>query len=112
VRRTVQAIRGQTRGSDTIGVWHERIAVLLPHTTLEGALAAGERLRAAVAREPVRAGAADLRVTASAGLAAFQERGTIFFDSVLKAAEGALAEALTRGGDRLCVAGPPAPPSA
>ena len=112
VRRVVAAVRTQTRASDSLGVYQDRIAILLPHTTIEGAGSAAERLRTAVGREVFRAGGAELRLTVSAGLAAFQERGTIFFDSVLKAAEAALVQAVTAGGDRVVVAAPsPAPPA-
>jgi diguanylate cyclase (GGDEF)-like protein len=110
--RVVRAIQGQTRTSDSIGLFQERIALIFPHTDVAAARAVAERLREVVARESFRAGSVELRVTLSVGIAAFHERGTIFFDSVLKAAEGALAQALAAGGDQVQIAlagGGPAP---
>jgi diguanylate cyclase (GGDEF)-like protein len=108
----IRAIQTQARTSDALGLYQERIVLILPHTPLSGATVVAARLREAAAREAFRAGDAELRITVSAGLAAFQEHGTIFFDSILKAAEAALAQAVAAGGDRVetAVAGP-APPS-
>jgi diguanylate cyclase (GGDEF)-like protein len=108
LRSLADKARGQLRGSDAIGRWEERLVLVLPHTAADGARAIAERLRGAAARlERVReAGAAPL--TLSVGAATFHERGAIFFDSVLKSAEAALAEAQAEGGDRI-ETGPPAP---
>jgi len=101
LQRAVRAAQAHTRTSDTIGVYQDRVALLLPHTPLSGAHRVAERLRAAVAQEAFRVGGVELHVTVSVGLAGFHDRSTIFFDSVLKAAEGALAQAVAGGGDRV-----------
>jgi diguanylate cyclase (GGDEF)-like protein len=111
LRRVVRSMHAQKRASDSLGLYQERLALLLPHTPMAGAHAVAQRLRESIARESFKAGATELRVTLSVGLAAFQERGTIFFDSVLKAAEAALAQAVSSGGDRIETSAPAAGPA-
>ena len=45
-----------------------------------------------------------LRISASLGVATLDDEDTIFFDAVLKKAEGALAQVTARGGDSVAVA--------
>jgi len=109
--RVIRAIQAQTRTSDTVGLYQDRIALILPHTDPAGARTVAERVRAAAGGQDFRMGTTDLRVTVSIGGSAFHERSTIFFDSILKSAEAALAQAIASGGDRIEMAaaahGPP-----
>ncbi len=101
LRRILQTARGQSRTSDAAGFYQDRLVLILPHTAAEGAMAAALRLREAVAAEAFHTERADLRVTVSIGLSTFHDRGTIFYDSILKAAEAAVAAAHAKGGDRI-----------
>jgi len=106
----VKLIQAQTRASDSIALFHDRLAAILPHTDAAGAHAFAERIREQVRRETFRVGGKEIRFTVSIGLSTFVERTTIFYDSILKTAESALAAATAAGGDRLEVAVPgPAP---
>ncbi|GAC1649706.1 MAG: hypothetical protein NVS4B3_07210 [Gemmatimonadaceae bacterium] len=51
----------------------EEIAILMPQTTLNGALDGAERLRAALASRPAKISGQEIRVTASFGVAAYPE---------------------------------------
>jgi diguanylate cyclase (GGDEF)-like protein len=109
--RVVLLLQTRTRASDSVGLYHDRIAVILPHTDETGARSLAERVRERVKAELFRAGAKELHLTVSLGLSSFAERTTIFFDSILKTAEGALQAAVAAGGDRLEIASPgQAPP--
>ena len=78
----------------------EEIAVLLPHTPQRGAEELAERLRAAVAGRPVRAGGRDLDVTVSFGVASLHE-STTAEEGLFAAADRALYAA--KAGGRNCV---------
>lgn len=101
LHRIVRLIQGQTRASDSVGLYHDRVAIVLPHTDLSGAEALAERIRERTRSEVVRVAGREMKFTLSVGLSAFNERGTIFYDSILKTAEAALQAALGGGGDRL-----------
>ncbi len=106
----IRTFQQRSRSTDLIGRWNEsRLLWVLPHTPLEGALVAAERIRAAVEELEILSGARRIRVTLSAGLACFVQRNTLFFDSVLMLAEEALALAQRLGGNRIEVLSPPAP---
>ena len=103
-------IQTQTRASDSVALFQDRIAAILPHTDATGAHSFAERIREQIRRETFRVGGKEIRFTVSIGLSTFSERTTIFYDSILKTAEGALQAATSAGGDRLEVAVPgPAP---
>jgi diguanylate cyclase (GGDEF)-like protein len=110
--RVVLLLQTQTRASDSVGLFHDRIALILPHTDVSGAQSLAERIREKVRAEVFRVGAKELRLTLSLGLSVFAERTTIFYDSILKTAESALQAAVAAGGDRLEIASPgQAPPT-
>jgi diguanylate cyclase (GGDEF)-like protein len=110
--RIVLLLQTQTRASDSVGLFHDRIALILPHTDVAGARALAERIRAKVKAEPFKVGAKELRLSLSQGLSSYAERTTIFFDSIMKTAESALQVAIAAGGDRLEIASPgQAPPT-
>lgn len=74
VLRALPAIaHGQLRTQDVFARWGgEEFLVLLPGTALDGATQVGERLRAAVAANPVQFEGRELKVTASFGVAEFR----------------------------------------
>src|SRR6185295_7447997 len=47
----VKLIQAQTRASDSIALFHDRLAAILPHTDAAGAHAFAERIREQVRRE-------------------------------------------------------------
>ncbi len=70
LEQVVARLRPQLRDSDGVGrLGGEEFAVLLPQTSLAAAEAVAERLRGAIAGEPVTAGSAVIDVTASFGVA-------------------------------------------
>jgi diguanylate cyclase (GGDEF)-like protein/PAS domain S-box-containing protein len=71
LRRLAQVVQASVRPYDWVGRWGgEEILVVLPETTEEQALVAGERIRAAVAAGPLETNtSAPLQVTVSVGVA-------------------------------------------
>lgn len=109
VEDVVELLRGATRNCDYLGrLLDDRLMAVLPHTDERGARTAGERLLKAARKLTFEAGGNAIRITLSIGLATFAEGNTMFFDSLVQAAERAHAQAARDGGDRLLV-GDPAP---
>ncbi len=102
--RTVRRLQPQVRLSDVVGHYQDHLVVLLPHSGIEGARAVAERFLVAVRSEPFPVAWTPQQLTASVGVAAFERQATIFYDSVLKSAESALAQAVAAGGDQVVVA--------
>lgn len=97
-------LRDATRAPDIVTHLHgEEFAVLLPDTGFDGALAAGERMRAAVADGPVRlpgaapdGGPVELVVTCSVGVATFPAHASDR-ESLYRAADRAMLRAKEGG---------------
>jgi diguanylate cyclase (GGDEF)-like protein len=104
--RLVRMLQAQARASDAIALYQDRVALLLPHTDESGARTVAERIRERVRSEGFLVAGKELKFTVSIGLSTFAEKSTIFYDSILKNAEGALQAASDAGGDRLEVAAP------
>jgi diguanylate cyclase (GGDEF)-like protein len=81
----------------------EFLVVLASCQSLEGAQQAAERMREAVSRIELRAGGADLRITASGGVALYPEEGA-GWDSLFTTADRRLYAAKA-GGRNLVIAG-------
>jgi diguanylate cyclase (GGDEF)-like protein len=63
-------LRAETRAGDIAGRWGgEEFMIIMPRTDLDGAFAVAERLRLAIAAEPVAAGYVTIDVTVSGGCA-------------------------------------------
>lgn len=78
----------------------EEIAVLLPETSLPGAAELADRLRKAVAAQPISAQGNPIRVTISCGVACYPD-GVLTKEALFAAADRALYEAKSAG--RNCV---------
>jgi diguanylate cyclase (GGDEF)-like protein len=99
VASVVELLMRATRGSDFLGrTADDRLMAVIPHTPPEGARALAERLVAEVAQRPLAVGGAEIAISLSIGLSHNQLGETMYFDSLLHAAEAALGEAGERGG--------------
>ncbi len=94
-----------SRSCDFVGRLGERFVIVLPHTDAKGAQLLAQRLHDRVAELDVRVDERPLRISASVGVATQDGDESIFFDTVLKRAESALGEVLSRGGDAVALAG-------
>jgi len=107
VEDVVELLRGTTRNCDYLGrLLDDRLMAILPHTDKDGALRATARLLKAARQLSFEAGGNPIRVTLSIGLATYEDGNTMFFDSLVQAAEKAHAEASREGGDRVLVRAP------
>jgi diguanylate cyclase (GGDEF)-like protein len=101
LRDVAGALKRCSRESDYLARYGgEEFVMILPRTSLPEAQMVAERVRTEVAA--VDAGALDLRVTVSVGVASYPEsaRDT---DGVLGAADAALLRAKARGRNRVCL---------
>src|SRR5207244_9214249 len=91
------------RTSDVGGrVGGDEFIAILPETDADGAMAAGDKLRAAI-REPYVLGRANAAVGASVGVSLFPRHGDDP-DALLNAADAALYRAKREGRDRTALA--------
>ncbi len=103
----VDLLQNATRTCDYLGrLMDDRLMAILPHTTREGAEVAARRLIAAAHGLVFEADGHRVSVTLSAGISHFENDNTMFFDSLVEAAELALVEAAEEGGDRFIYRSP------
>jgi diguanylate cyclase (GGDEF)-like protein len=104
--RTVgDRVRLALRTEDLLGRWGgEEFVAVLPTTGLAGAVAVAERVRAAIAANPVRTGDSQADVTVSVGCAS----GDGDPAGLIRQASGALRQAKRAGKNRVVAADPPA----
>jgi diguanylate cyclase (GGDEF)-like protein len=108
LRWTASIMRKQLRPYDLVGRHGgEEFVVVLPGCDARGAMAAAERLRAAVAGTVVPLGAGGLRVTCSIGVAVWNAPDRWTREALLDAADGALYEAKSSGRNRVVFAPSP-----
>jgi two-component system cell cycle response regulator len=107
LRAVAERLRAQVRASDVVARWGgEEFVVAMAGATAEDAMAAAERLRAAVAEAPVAQDAAGAPVwtTVSIGVALAARGGAV--DALMEAADAALYRAKRAGRDRVEFARP------
>lgn len=92
-----------SRSCDFVGRLGERFVVVLPHTDAKGAQLLAQRLHDRVSELDVRVDDRPLRVSVSVGVSTQDGDESIFFDTVLKQAEVALGEVISRGGDSVAL---------
>jgi diguanylate cyclase (GGDEF)-like protein len=100
LRRVARALADISREADLPARYGgEELALILPHTDMEGAYAIAERIRTAVEalRVPRSNGDEPLRVTASLGVASSREGGK---EALIADADSALYEAKRQGKNR------------
>ena len=78
----------------------EELAILLPQTTLPGAVELADRLRRAVGAKPIAWNSEEIHVTISCGVACYPE-GVLTKEALFAAADRAMYEAKSAG--RNCV---------
>ena len=108
-----RAVR-QVRSVDLVGrLGGEEFVIVMPETSLGGAIVVAERLRAAVAEEPfVLQGKGDkVRVTVSVGIAMTGEGHGDTLESLLQRADEALYAAKDAGRNRIITFPPPRTPA-
>jgi diguanylate cyclase (GGDEF)-like protein len=106
LRHVARVLRENSREVDVPARYGgEEMALILPHTDLEGAYAIAERVRAAIEASPIRRldGNGQLHITASAGVAASTLGRK---DSLIADADAALYAAKRRGKNRTVRAQP------
>lgn len=79
----------------------EEFVIILPQTSIEGALVIAERLRSRVAANTIKTDAGDISVTISIGLASFPVAEKTM-DGLIKKADIALYSAKESGRNRIC----------
>ncbi len=98
LRAAAAAFASAKRGEDILArIGGEEFLVVLPAcVSRDGALQAAERMREAVSRIAVRAGGADVTITASGGVALYPDEG-VDWDSLFTAADRRLYAAKSAG---------------
>lgn len=101
LRNVCAVLRSEMRPFDIIGrLGGEEFAIILPDTNFSGATAAAERLRAAIAADPVSIAGADLAVTASFGVADCLS-GQVDLGAALAQADSAMYQSKKAGRNRV-----------
>lgn len=102
VEDIVALLQRATRGCDYLGrLMDDRLMAILPHTRRDGAVTTASRILAAARDLTFEGDGHRLQVTLSIGVSHYENENTMFFDSLVEAAEVALAEASGTGGDRV-----------
>ena len=101
LEQVIELLQEETRTCDYLGrLMDDRLMAILPHTTAEGAQAGARRILTAARKLTFQPQGSALRVSLSIGISHYEDDNTLFFDSLVEAAEGALSEAMKGGGDR------------
>jgi diguanylate cyclase (GGDEF)-like protein len=101
VEMVVGMLMEATRTSDFLGrTADDRLMAVIPHTPPEGAKMLAERLVAGAAETPLEVDGEKVPISISVGLSHSHSGETMYFDSLLQAAEGAMSQAVEEGGGR------------
>ncbi len=104
-------LEAQTRSCDFLGrLMDDRLLAIVPHTSGDGARVLGQRLLSGVRKLAFESQGKRIPISVSIGTTHNGLGRTLFFDAMLEAGEGALAEAVAAGGDRLVMRDPSAAP--
>jgi len=96
------AVRRSVRDTDLpVSYSRKNILILMPHTSLEGAVSVGKRIRSVIKGSRVEAGGRTFTPTLSLGLSASKPSERMSFAALIKAASAALRFAVERGGGRI-----------
>ena len=101
LRITSRRIQEQVRNEDHLGRYGgEEFLVVLPQTDLAGALATAEKIRLAVAAEPIKAEGAELSIHISLGISQLKGKLHPDINALIRAADEALYRAKESGRNR------------
>jgi two-component system, cell cycle response regulator len=106
LREVAGMLRSTVRAADSLGRYGgEEFLLVMPETDLDGGLASAENLRRVVGRSAIvletAAGASEIRMTISVGLASHEGKHSLDIDGLLRRADDALYEAKERGRDQV-----------
>ncbi|MCA9002089.1 MAG: GGDEF domain-containing protein [Planctomycetes bacterium] len=100
--KVIGLLKTETRSSDFLGrLPDDRLLTVVPHTGAEGTEVLANRILSGARALEFRAGDRNLGVTLSIGFSYSGGEDTMFFDALLEAADEALDDAQSQGGDRL-----------
>ncbi|MDO6441405.1 GGDEF domain-containing protein [Marinobacter sp. 2_MG-2023] len=106
LKETARKLNGHMRAQDVLCRWGgEEVLILLPETDLEGAIHLAEKLRVAIAEEPMHAGEHLIPQTISLGVTSCRGRNDI--ENAIKRADEALYKAKDGGRNRTEAIAPP-----
>lgn len=98
-------VQTSLRGSDVVARYGgEEFAIILPETELDGAVAAAEKIRKNVARNPFPGADASLQIRVSLGVANWPRHKVTHIDQLIRVADDALYIAKESGRDKVVVA--------
>lgn len=101
LKQVSELIRAQLRSIDIVARWGgEEFSVLLPATTPDKAVAAAERIRSSLDRQPILYRGQPIRVTTSIGVTALSTEDERI-ETVVRRADQALYRAKHRGRNRV-----------
>ncbi len=103
-------LHAETRTCDFLGrLMDDRLLAVIPHTDSEGIRILAERMLSGVRQLQFESEGREIKVTVSIGASCLTDGSTMFFDTLLGAAEGALSAAAEAGGDRFLERDPGTP---
>jgi diguanylate cyclase (GGDEF)-like protein len=103
LRQVAALTRDSVRDTDVVARYGgEEFCVLLPETSCEGAMKLAERIRAALAAQPLSVGEQPVSITVSIGVWGSSNSEELEPDTVLGYADAALMEAKAAGKNRVC----------
>jgi len=101
LRMVAEVLQEETRDIDVVARYGgEEFVVVLPETSMDGAVRAAERIRARLAEDGVAVGEQSYTVTLSTGVAEFPTNGDTL-ESLIESADAALYRAKESGRDRV-----------
>jgi len=104
LREVALRMRLRVREADELGrIGSDAFLAVLPHTEEGGAATFADAIQHRLALRPVAVGDAELRVTASVGVAIMRAGENLDVDGLLARATEALASAKRAGGDRIAI---------
>ncbi len=97
----VELLVEETRTCDYLGrLVDDRLMAVLPHTDRRGGETVAMRLLQAGRERTFAGSGSPLKITLSIGLSHYEKDNTLFFDSLIDAADSALGKAVAGGGDQ------------
>lgn len=102
LRQTASLLAANVRATDTVArLGGEEFVLLLPDTTLAGALALAEKIRVALAKKPLEADGQAIAVSASFGVSGLPAGSQASMEQLLTSADHALYDAKHKGRNRV-----------